>query len=232
MYILQSGVVSGTKQGLGNATGFLKEIWGKVVDIAPKLLLVLAIVIIGWFVAKIVAGLVKKILVKVGADRLLTKIQLDEQLAKAGINFKISSFLSKLLYWIILLGFLVSAAEVAGITALKEAIGTVVGYVPRVLMALAILIFGWYGINLLRGILVGALGSAGVKFGKTFADIVYYFLLVVISVMALNQLGIDTSIINDNIKTIIAGIVLALALAFGLGGRDRAKKIVDDFNTK
>jgi len=230
LILLQNNAVQGVKDGVGNATGMIKGLLPKIMDIGMKLLLVLAIVIIGWIIAKVVAGLVKKILVKVGADKLLTKMTLDEQLAKAGIKFKISTFMSKLLYWIILLGFVVSAAEIAGITALSAAVGTIVGYIPKVIMALIILVVGWWGINLLKKVLVAALDAAGVKFGKTVANIVYYFLFIVIAIMALGQLGIDTSIINDNIKTIIAGIMLALGLAFGLGGKDRAKKIVDDFN--
>jgi hypothetical protein len=84
------------------------------------------------------------------------------------------------------------------------------------------------GARLVRDVILASLARMQVSFAQSVASASFYVVMVFGLVMAVSQLGFDTTILTANITVIISGVVLALALAFGLGGRDTAKKVVDE----
>jgi hypothetical protein len=205
-----------------------REFWDTVGDYLPKLFGALVLLILGLVVAKLAQAIVERVLRLVRVDQLLKNKQVVKTLKSAEVNFDLVSIAGRIVFWVVIIIFALTIADVLDLTAMRDVIREILDYLPSVLAAVIVLTVTIAGARLVRDVVLASLARMRVSFARNVASASFYVVMLFGVVMAVNQLGFDTTILTANITVIISGVVLALALAFGLGGRDVAKKVVDE----
>lgn len=202
----------------------LLDLWSKLIGILPDIIGALIIVLVGFIVAPILGGIVKKVIDVLKIDELGKKMGVHDMLSGYSKKFSISTLIGKLVKWFFILAFVMAAADVLGWTRVTEFLNEIIFYIPQVLIAVVILVFGVIAGNFFESVVTKSLegSNAPVSNPGVLGNITKWALVLFASLAALLQLGIAPSLI----EILFAGIVLALALAFGLGGRDHASKLL------
>ena len=203
------------------------EFWTTVGDYLPKLFGALVLLILALVVAKLAQALVEKILKAARVDQLTKNKQVAKTLKSAEVSIDVVSITGRIVFWVVIIIFALTIADVLDLTAMSDVIREILNYLPNVLAAVIILTVTVAGARLVRDVVRASLVRMQVDFAHNVSSVAFYVLVVFGTLMAVDQLGFDTTILTANITVIVSGVVLALALAFGLGGRDTAKNIVD-----
>jgi hypothetical protein len=196
------------------------------------ILLVIVILIIGWVISKIIRTVATRTLRALKVDELSDRIELEALLEKGGIGYSFSELIGIVCYWLALLITFMVAINAVGLTIAAELLNKVVLYVPNVIAAAFILILGMFAATVLRNIVLTAANNAGLTQGKLLAKIVEVAIIAFAIFVSLEQLKIGIRITQLTIGIVLGSIGLGLALAFGLGCKDIAGKIANDFIEK
>ncbi len=197
-----------------------------------NLLMVILILIIGWLISKGIRMLVVKLLKTLKVDDLSERIELDNILAKGGIQYTLTELIGVVFYWVGLLVTFVVAINAVGLTIAADLLNQIILYVPNVIAAIFILISAMFVATILKNIVKAAASNIGLAQANLFSKIVEVVIMVFAIAIALQQLGIGSRIIELTISIILGALGLSLALAFGLGCRDIAEKATQDFLDK
>lgn len=213
-----------------------KLILSRIGDIFIKIAVVLIVLLIGWIIAKVIKGLVIKLLKAVKIDDLSQKINLNAMLSKGGISVSVSDLVGVICYWIIMLVTLFVGMNTAGLSQAAELLEKVILYIPNTIAAIFVLLLGMFAATLLSNIVKAASANAGVEQGPLFGKIIQIAVVIFATAIALEQLNIATLTIHSTISIIIAVVLgsvgLGFALAFGLGCKDLVGKSVAEFLDK
>lgn len=209
-----------------------KTVVSQVSQFLVNVLLVIIILIIGWIISKFIKTVVAKLLKTVKLDELAKKIELDKLLAKGGITYTLSDLVSVVVYWLALLVTFVVAINSIGLPIAAELLNKVALYVPNIIAAIFILIFGMFVAIVLRNIVLTAATNAGLSQSKLLSQIVEIVVIVFAILVTLEQLSIKAQIIEQAITVVLASLGLGLALAFGLGCKDIAGKFAAELVEK
>ena len=191
----------------------------------PGLIGAIIILLIGLFVGRLVAALVTKGLRAVHFDQIADRAEIDEFLANAGVRMDAAAVVGELAKWFIYLIFFQMAASVLGFPQLTQILNQIVAFIPRVVVAIVILLVGALAANLLAGLVRGSLGTAQVGNATLLSNVARYGVLAFAVVAALSQLDIAPATVTTLGMALIGAVALGLALAFGLGARDAAGNI-------
>lgn len=198
----------------------------------PSLLGALLLLVVGWIVARVSQFFLASLLRRLRVDRLAERAGITRLLAEVGLESSAANLLARLVYWLILLVFVLAAVESLGLQGVTETLGALIAYLPNVLAAALILLLG----SLLARVIGDAVGTvamrAGIGTGPVLGQVVRYILLIFAVILALEQLGVRTTLLSTVTIALIAATALALALAFGLGNRELAHNIMAGFHAK
>jgi hypothetical protein len=203
---------------LVSTTNFLSKLLGFI----PNLIGAIVILIIGWIIAGIVAGLLDKVLQAVGFERAVDRSGIGNFLKRASTNWTTSKVLTTVIKWFIRLIFIEAAASVLGFAEITTFVNNILNYLPNVVVALVIIVIGSLLATVAADLVRGAVSSAGAGNATVLSAIARYAILGFAVVAALSQLQIAATIVNTLFIGLVAAIALAVGLAFGLGGRDVA----------
>jgi len=213
-------------------TDLWQETLGEVVKWLPNLFGALVLLLVGWLVARLVQFILGSLLRRLRLDALAERVGISTLLSNAGLDSSVANLLARLAYWLLLFVFVLAAAESLGLIGVTETLNSLVSYLPNVLAAALILLFG----SLIAQFVGDALGKvttqAGVAAGSVVGQVVRYTLLVFTIILALGQLGIQTDLLTIAVSALVIAITLALALAFGFGSRDLARNIMAGYHAK
>jgi hypothetical protein len=190
----------------------------------PKLVGALVILLIGYVIARVIAGVVRKALQSSGADRALEKGKAGQYKQQYAPNTHPSGVIGTIVFWFVFGWAILLAISALGIEALENAVASVVGYLPNVVAAILIL--------LVAVAVAGAVGGLASRFaggtllGKLVQTAVPTLVITIALFMALVQLQIATQIVIATYVLVLGAICLGFALAFGLGGRDVAARML------
>jgi mechanosensitive ion channel-like protein len=198
-----------------------------IFEFIPKLIAFLVILLVGWLVAKALGKLVTVLLRKVGFDNFSNRIGLTRFEQRMGIRLDPADFLGQIVYWFILLIFLVPALEALGLTSVNSILYALLAYIPNVFVAIVILFFGTLLATVVADVIRGATATARIGNPNVFAEISRWAIILFATLMALTQLEIATALVVELFGAIVFGTALAFGLAFGLGGRDAAKRLIE-----
>lgn len=198
----------------------------------PNLLGALAILLVGWLVARLVQFVIGGLLRRVRLDTLAERVGISRLLSNAGLDPSVAGMLARLAYWLVLFIFVLAAAETLGLLGIAETLNRLVGYLPNVIAAALILLLGSVFAQVVGDGMRAMMMQAGVSAGPALGQVVRYSLLVFVIILALDQLGIQTALLTIAASALLIAIMLALALAFGLGSRDLARNIMAGFHAK
>lgn len=210
----------------------LYSVWLGIAESAPKILGVLALVIIALIVIKIVTNILRKILKKANIDKLGDKLNQIELAEGKTLNIKLVDVIVKVIKWILYIILISILADILELEMVSEGLNSLISYLPKLFTALAIVILGLLFASFVKKSLQSLFDSMELSGGKFLSQLVFLLLMVLITVTALNQAEINTDIITSNIKMILAAFLVAFALAFGLGARNIIEKLLNTFYTR
>lgn len=192
----------------------------------PKIAGAIALLLGGWILAKVLERLIRKALEAIKIDKLAARLDEIDLVRQTNLSIRPSIILSKTIYYVLLLLFIVAASDSLNMPVVSKQISNIVEYTPKLISAFTIFILGLVVSNFLKNIVHTTGKSLNIPSARIISSAVFYFLFITISITALEQGGMNTSFLTDNIKIILAGVVLAFAIGYGVASRDMARNIL------
>lgn len=194
---------------------------------------VVLVLLVGWIVANIIKNLVNRVLDVLQVDTYAERVGVDKIFAKGGIKYSVSELIGVLSYWVIILISLVIAVGVVNQNSQAAGLlNTIVLYIPRVISAVFILIVGLFFATFVSTAIQTAAANAGVDQATLLGRLSQAVLIIFTFDIALRQIQIDIRGIENAVLILLASAGLALALAFGLGCKDIAGRLTQEFLDK
>jgi len=191
----------------------------------PRLLLAIVIIVAGWLIAKAVRFAIVKALRAVNFNVVTEKAGIDQFLRQGG-DVDTVRVLGGLSFWLVILAALMIASNSLDLTYVTDLIGRIVLFVPKVMFAMIIVVFGAYFARFVASALTTYLRDHHVGEAGLIGRLALYAIMVFVIMIALDQMGLG-DIIRQAFLIIVAGVVLGLALAFGIGGQKRAADVIE-----
>lgn len=198
----------------------------------PMLGAALLLLLFGWLAARLAQFAIGGILKRLGLDRLGEKAGGARLLQDLGMDASVSRLLARLVYWLVLLVFVLAAAESLGLQGMSATLQSVVDYLPKVLAAMLIMLLGSLIARLVGNTLGAMADRSGIRGGLALGQVSRYIILVFVVVLALEQLGVQTALLVSFATVLVTALLLALALAFGWGSRELARCIMAGFHLR
>lgn len=212
--------------------GALTGLINSFVSGVPKFIMALVITIAGLIIAKIVANVIKKALIKVNIDKLGEKLNEIDFVEKSNIKIKFSTVISKIVYYVLILFAMVAATDVLGMPAVSNLVAKIFDLIPKLLVAGIILVVGTLIADALKSVVQSALESLGIPSARLLASLTFYFLMINIVISALTQAEINTEFLSQNISLLIGGIVLAFAIGYGMASKTTMSNFLASYYSK
>ena len=207
-------------------TQAMQEIARSFARFLPRLLVMLVIVVLGWVIAYILRAALRSILRLVRFDRLSEHAGATELLQKAALPSS-SELLSRFVFWVAWLGFILVGISVLGIVGLQEHISGFFGFLPRLFAAMFLFFFGMLASSFFsRAALLAAVNS-DLPSPRLISSTIRVLIVILVASMAFEELGLAEHTVLVAFAIIFGSLMLGLALAFGLGGRDLARRFLE-----
>jgi hypothetical protein len=187
------------------------------------------ILVIGWIVASAIAAAVAAILRAVKFNDLANRSGFSGFVRNMGVHTDASGMLAGLAKWFMRLIVLVVAFDALGLPAVSQVLQQLLLWLPNLVVALVVLVIAGLAANALSSLVRGSAASAGLGNPDLLANIARIAVLAFGLVIAVNQVGVATTLVNTLFMGIVGALALALGLSFGLGGRDTASQIVQNW---
>ena len=210
----------------------LQGLWQGFIGFLPALVGALVIFIIGWFISVGVGRLVADILKRVKFNQVFERGNWKNALEKADVKVDPAGFIGAIFKWVLVIVFLLASVEVLGLTQLAAFIMSVLAYLPNVLVASLIFVVAAIIADIAEKILRAAVESTQVGYGHMVGVIVRWSIWIFAAIAILTQLGITPVLWQTLFTGLIALVVLAGGLAFGLGGKEVAAQWMQDLNRR
>ena len=192
----------------------------------PKLGILLLILVVGSLIALGVAALVGLFLKTIQLEKGAKKINIPEILKKGGIGLSLSDLITEIIFFVLIVATLITALEYYGV-ATATFTGQILAYIPQVIAAMFILVLGILLAILISGIITLVGGNVKIAQSALLGNIAKYAIIVVSGLIALRELGLGIILTDKSKDIILAGLVLVLALSFGLGAKEKAEKFLN-----
>jgi small-conductance mechanosensitive channel len=189
----------------------------------PQLIGAIVILIVGYIVAKILQALVARVLKAVGFDGWMERGGIKQFFDRAQTRETPATVLGKLAFWFVFIIAITMAADALGIRQVSAVLGQLIAYIPSIIAAILILVLAALLANFLSGLVRGATGS------DLLASVARYAIIVYAAFAALTELGIAVQLTAPTFLIVLGAAALAAAIAFGWGGRDVAKDIIERY---
>ncbi len=205
---------------------FLQSLWNSIVGFLPQLLKGIAFLIFGWIFIKITLFIIKKALGFTNIDSLPEKLNVDEIFGNSSIKIQPTKVIVTSIKWILIFIFIIVASELLGLRMVSEQLSNLIAYLPKLISALVIFAVGVYVANMVKKAVSSMFSSLELSGGNLVGNIIFYLIAIIVSVTALNQAGVNTDLITNNLSIIFASILAAFTISFGLGSRDIIKRLL------
>ncbi len=197
-----------------------------------NLLFIVCYIVICWLLLKLFSYILKKVFAFVRLDKIQKMLNENELLNKVSFIIRVDSILIFFVKLFLLFLMILVGAEIFELSIVSKEIGALMMVVPKVFIALLILVGGIYFASWIKNMIFKVLKAIDFIGAKMIGNIVFYIILVFVAVTTLNQIGIDTSVITNNISIIIGALLLTVALSLGLGAKDLVTKLLYSFYTR
>ncbi|MDP3716347.1 MAG: hypothetical protein Q8T13_01105 [Acidobacteriota bacterium] len=212
-------------QSLRNTAG---NIWAHLPDLGLALLLLVA----GWLIAKLIRQVAIRVMKTAHVDELAERSGLDDFLVQGGVEYTTVTLIAGALYWLIMAAVFIALLDALGLQAAQVLMSRLANFVPNLVVAVGILVFGSLLSRIVGGLVYSYLSNIGTAAAEPIGALARYALLVFVVFMAAEQLAIQTAVLVSAFQIAFAALCLAAALAFGLGGRDWAEKVINRYTRK
>ena len=214
-------------------TATIDEILSSLSTWLPAILGALLLLLVGWLVARIGQAVVVRLLRRLGLDRLAVRTGIERGLTNLGVHSTLSYLLARMTYWLILIFFILLALGALGLTdVVTSALNSFFAFLPRLVAATVIFLVGAFIARIVGDAVTALMAQSNMPDGRVLGQAVRYSLLLVAIILALDELGVQTTILTTIIIVTVAAAAFALALAFGLGNRHLAHSIMAGFHAR
>ncbi len=205
----------------------MKDVFVKFREFAPNLLAMMTILLVGIITARIMKAILLRFMRIIKFDTWSDRMGLTAVMRKSDMWSKPSEAAGSVVFWVLIIGSLMAGLSALKIHAIDSLVDQFILYLPRAFSAIVILVFGYIIAGFIsRAVLIAAVNS-GYHYAKLLAEAVRLLLTVLILAMALEQLQVAPGIVVAAFSIIFGGIVLALAISFGVGGIDAARRMIE-----
>jgi hypothetical protein len=204
----------------------LNQFWVQLVHFVPKLLAVIVILFFGWIVAKLARIAVKRLLELSHFDKFAKKSGFEAFINSGNLNVSLSGIISQVVYWLVIILFITTGASTLGMTEVAGLLQQLAGFLPRIILAILVMIFGTLLARFVNKLVFAWLHSIKFPAALSVSTSAEYGIQILAIFVALEQLGIGLQLIHSLFVIVFGAIFLALALAFGLGGKEWAAKTI------
>ncbi len=222
-----------TPAGADSGDHWLDKVWSSLarmrddaIEFIPNFLTAIILFAIGIAISLLISRAVRLVMRQGGIDALCDKVGVSRILRQAGIKAPLSQIVCKGLFWVLVLMFLMSAAESLGLPQISEPLRGLVAFLPKVITALIIAMAGLVVSDLVRGLVATGAARLGLDYGPGLAGVLRVFILIVVLTIAVGTLGVDTTLIRHAVEILLLAVAIAGALALGLGMKPLAQNIV------
>lgn len=205
----------------------MKTMGTEIAVFLPRFFLAVAVVIIGWLLARLLRYVLNKFCHLIRFDVAAEKAGIDGFLKQGGINQKTVPLFANIIYWFAVIVVIFLALNVVGMDSAGVVINEIIYYIPNVFVAMVILLVGTSVASFVRGIVLAYLKNVGMHGAHTISALGQYAIIFFTAFLALNQLKIGGEILTSAFQITFGAVCLAAALAFGLGGRELAARYLE-----
>jgi len=207
---------------VSNVIGAWNAVSTKIMLFLPNLMAAIIVFLLGWFLARITRALIVRVLGALKFDVMTEKAGINELLSKGNIQKQPKEVLAILVYWFFMLIVIIASFDVLGLPIIYDLLNKIVLYIPNIIAAVVVLIFGGILANFLETVVKTVSSGLGAETASLLSKIAKYSVIILAITMSLQQLHIASSVVTVAFAILFGAFSLALALAFGLGGRDAA----------
>jgi hypothetical protein len=205
----------------------LRNTWVEVTGYLPRFLISAGLLIVGWLVARLLRWVVVRLLRYLRVETAAERTGVDDFLLRGGVRFTLVTLIGETLYWSVLLVFALAVLNLVSPDVGPELGRRIGSSLPSIGLSLLVLLLGLPLARFVRGLVETYLNNIGAKSTAAIALLVHGALLLFVAILALEQLGIATTLLVSAFQLAFGGLCLALALAFGLGGRRWAESLLE-----
>jgi hypothetical protein len=206
-----------------------RDAFSMILGAIPRILAFIVIVAIGWFVSSLLAKAVVGLLRAIRFDELMRRSGLADFMSKMGTGIDSVGIVAGIVKWIVRVVVLLVAFDTLGLPAVSDVMRQLLLWLPNLVVAIFVLFIGGIAARALGNIVRGATAEGGFSNPETLANIARTAVWSFAVVVAINQLGIATNLINTLFTGFVGALAIALGLAFGLGGRDLASRTLENW---
>lgn len=204
------------------------QVVNDLVTALPAIIGALLILLIGWIIAKVVSGIVRRVLERSGADKAFADRSSDVY-GKRANSIVPSKLAGTVTFWVIMVVFLIAAANFLGWPQVSNLLNDFIGWLPNLIVAVIILIAAPVIARIVRGAVETGSAQMGMSSGQTLGRVVEIGVIAFAVLIAVNQVGIAADLVNTLFIGLVAALALAFGLAFGLGGREVAAQVTQEW---
>ena len=210
-------------------TRAFQDLWVGIVDFLPNIVVAIIIFFLGWLIGSVLGKAVKQIIKSLKIDSALRSAGLESTISRAGLSLDAGGFIGALVKWFVIIAFLVASLDVLGLDQVNVFLQEVVLlYLPKVIVAVLILLVAVVIGEAMQNVVMSAVKAAHMKSAKFLGTITRWAVWIFAALAALFQLGVAAAFIQTLFTGIIVALALAFGLAFGLGGQDAAAKYLSN----
>ena len=204
----------------------LQSLWFGFVQFTPRLVLAIVFFVIGWFLGALIAKAIEQGFSSLKIDSLLRSVSVDNLLRKAGMNLNSGHFIGQVVRWFVIIVFLLPSLNLVGLDDVSSFLSEgVLGFLPQVIIAAFVLIIAAIVSEGLSKTVLATAKSMNLKSAHMLSVVAKYAVWVFAFIIALGKLGLG-DYMSILFSGIIAMLALAGALAFGLGAKDAAGRLI------
>lgn len=201
----------------------------KFLEYSPRILISLAVIVIGWIFAVLIRSIVSKILELIKLNLLADKIGITEILKKGKIDYTASRLTGMIFFWLIIMITLFAVADIAGISVLEPIFKRMSENIPNIVSSIIILIVGGLTASFLGNFVQTVANNAAFPHSGLFSKGTKYATMILVLILAFENLKIGSGIISYTFLIILAAATFGIALAFGLGCKEIARDLAEQF---
>ncbi|MBI5150022.1 MAG: hypothetical protein HZA28_04540 [Candidatus Omnitrophica bacterium] len=209
----------------------LRDMITRVANFVPTLLLALAILIIGYVLAHAIEKLFTRLLKMIGFDKVAEKLGIVHYLKVGDVKQKPSELVGMMSYWVFSITVLITAVKTFGLTSVSGLLDSILGFIPSVVAGLLVLTIGMLIAKVVSSMVYIVARNADMPLADTVSRLCKYAIMVFVAIMFLKEIGF-VALFEGNYPIFIGGVVFAIALSFGLAGKDIAARYLDVLNIK
>jgi len=209
----------------------LRDMITRVANFVPTLLLALAILIIGYVLAHAIEKLSTRLLKMIGFDKVAEKLGIVHYLKVGDVRQKPSELIGMMSYWVFIITVLITAVKTFGLTSVSGLLDSVLGLIPSVVAGLLVLTIGMLIAKVVSSMVYVVARNADMPLADTVSRLCKYAIMVFVAITFLKEIGF-VALFDGHYPIFIGGVVFAIALSFGLAGKDIAARYLDVLNIK